>query len=333
MAVAEAYIEALFAEAESHGVSRAQLLERLPGDSRTLGNAELAELCRHAIELTGQPALGLLIGRRLNLTSHGMLGFALMSSRNADEVLSLLQRYASLALDGVMLERVLRGDQLQLVCRLTQPVFSRSFVLELVVASLVSASRLLFQRRIPDAEIWFEHPSPAYASECRQILKAPVRFSQPATALVCNRTFLDTPVPSANPALAELSARQCALLARNMRTRSGLSAVVRNRLLASNGPLADQGTMAAELGLGERTFRRRLAAEGVGYRELLEEVRAELARRYLLDTDLPVSEIGALVGYDDAANFRRACRRWFGHPPSALREQDAAINDPQFGHK
>ena len=77
--------------------------------------------------------------------------------------------------------------------------------------------------------------------------------------------------------------------------------------------------MAAYLHMSESTLQRRLAKEGTRYQRLLDQVRYTLAREYLQQTALPVAEIGLLLGYSDAANFRRSFKRWSGITPSQLR--------------
>ncbi|MBF6723684.1 helix-turn-helix domain-containing protein, partial [Acinetobacter baumannii] len=62
-------------------------------------------------------------------------------------------------------------------------------------------------------------------------------------------------------------------------------------------------------------LRRHLAALGVSYRHLLDEVRLVRAVRYL-QANLPVQKVAELLGYAEPSNFTRAFRRWTGHPPS-----------------
>lgn len=52
----------------------------------------------------------------------------------------------------------------------------------------------------------------------------------------------------------------------------------------------------------------------------LQEIRMEQAKRYLLDTDLPIQEISNLSGYTSLSNFSIAFKKVFGTPPSSLRK-------------
>jgi AraC-like DNA-binding protein len=48
---------------------------------------------------------------------------------------------------------------------------------------------------------------------------------------------------------------------------------------------------------------------------LLDDARRELARKYLADARYSLGEVAHLLGFGDASNFFRACKRWFGPPP------------------
>jgi AraC-like DNA-binding protein len=76
--------------------------------------------------------------------------------------------------------------------------------------------------------------------------------------------------------------------------------------------------------LHERTLRRRLAKEGATLRSLASEARRELAYHLLRDTDLPVSDIAAILRYSDVSVFARAFRRWSRTSPRQWRTEHAS---------
>ena len=79
-------------------------------------------------------------------------------------------------------------------------------------------------------------------------------------------------------------------------------------------------TVAERLYMSESTLQRRLAAEGVRYQSLLDQVRYKLAVEYLQKTRLPISEIALLLGYGNPGKLRRTFKRWSGYRPSQLRQ-------------
>ena len=76
--------------------------------------------------------------------------------------------------------------------------------------------------------------------------------------------------------------------------------------------------IAAEFGMSERTFARRLAEEGTTFSQLLDRLRLELARRYLLNDGLAISKVAWLLGYQEVGAFSHAFRRWTGQSPSEV---------------
>ena len=68
--------------------------------------------------------------------------------------------------------------------------------------------------------------------------------------------------------------------------------------------------------MNSRTLRRKLDAEQTSYREIVAEVRMQLAIEYLRKTRMTNEEIAARLGYSDASNFRHAFKRWTSRHPS-----------------
>lgn len=81
----------------------------------------------------------------------------------------------------------------------------------------------------------------------------------------------------------------------------------------------DIGTVCRRLGTSARTLQRRLAAEGTGFQEVLQNLRERLAFAYLRKTKHTSSEISFLLGYEDPNSFTRAFHSWTGTTPEAFR--------------
>jgi AraC-like DNA-binding protein len=82
---------------------------------------------------------------------------------------------------------------------------------------------------------------------------------------------------------------------------------------------AQAGIVAKKLGMSERTLARRLAEEGMTFNEVLQELKASLATRYLEEGGMPISRIAWLLGFEEASSFSHACRRWTGKSPREFR--------------
>lgn len=77
--------------------------------------------------------------------------------------------------------------------------------------------------------------------------------------------------------------------------------------------------VARKLALSKRTLQRRLDLEGTRFQDILVETRLHLARHYLQNTTLPVTEIAFLLGFDEVNSFYRAFKAWAGVTPDSIR--------------
>jgi AraC-like DNA-binding protein len=66
-------------------------------------------------------------------------------------------------------------------------------------------------------------------------------------------------------------------------------------------------------------LRRQLDRQGTSFRELVDELRAQIAVKYLRETVMTNDDIAVALGFSDAANFRHAFRRWTSKTPSQFR--------------
>ena len=90
--------------------------------------------------------------------------------------------------------------------------------------------------------------------------------------------------------------------------------------------------MVERSGLAERTFKRRFrAATGYTPVEYVQTLRVEEAKQQFETTALPTDEVGASVGYEDPAFFRRLFKRHTGVTPARYRQRFRAVGDPGLG--
>jgi len=82
--------------------------------------------------------------------------------------------------------------------------------------------------------------------------------------------------------------------------------------------------VSRDLAIGSRTLTRRLGDEGLTFKKVLDESRVALAKRYLAERDLPITEVAWLVGYTEVSAFFHAFKRWTGVTPRQFR---MSLND------
>lgn len=71
-------------------------------------------------------------------------------------------------------------------------------------------------------------------------------------------------------------------------------------------------TIAEALGYSTRSLQRALMDEGCSFRQIVNDVRADMALKYVQDSKLDIGRIAELLGYSEISAFSRAFRRWHG---------------------
>ncbi len=148
----------------------------------------------------------------------------------------------------------------------------------------------------------------------------PVKFNARRNAIVFRTSDLDRPFITYNADLLAMLSPQFDLeLARHKSEQTIASRVkwVLMRLLGGNRPEITE--VAKELGMSCRTLQRRITKESTNFRQLVSEARRELAKHYLLQPALELSETACLLGYEDPNSFFRAFREWEGTTPGEWR--------------
>lgn len=326
-----AYALILAELAREYGIERRALLEGSSLDPADLGSlgARVADedfrvLVENALRLTGDPALGLRLGERLNLSAHAVLGQAFLTCRDLAEVLQLFERYYHVLAPDLDLEFRREARRFAVIAAAQDTHLPLHFGLECLAAALRNTlAGLLGGDRLP-LRYEFPYAAPAHAESYQRTLGDDVHFDRPVAAWSFSVEHLATPLPSSNPALRELYEAECARLLSDLTDPGDLAVRSRRLLRKLEGQYPQMPQLARMLGVSSRTYRRRLSDLGTSYQQLLDEVRAEHARRLLCDSGLPIASIAYRLGFSDPSNFRRAYRSWTGTTPARSRRATGA---------
>ncbi len=147
-----------------------------------------------------------------------------------------------------------------------------------------------------------------------------MHFDAEVSAIAFHRESLAVPMKSPRPELCRLLEAHGEELLRRLPSQGDLLDLARRALLEElRGGEPELGTIARKLGMSGRTLQRRLRVLGASHQDLLDEVRRDLALRYLKDPSLAVAEVSFLLGFSEVSNFYRAFRRWTGSTPLEFR--------------
>ena len=195
----------------------------------------------------------------------------------------------------------------------------RLLAIEDILANIVTTSRWVLGQALPISKLRCNYPAPPHAARYQTIFQCPVEFDAPATQLFFEADILDKPLPQSSPQSAELYKKLCEQ--RSIARNQGDVAWLLWQIIVED-PARPPSLQAAaqQLNCSRRTLSRKLLAQGWQYQQLIDQVRAIHARRYLSDPTMSITRIGQRLGYSDSSGFHRAFKKWTGMTPSAFRQ-------------
>ena len=275
-----------------------------------------------AVERSGRPTIGLAAPGTAQLGSFDVLGYAMMSCSNLLGAMQRLARYLRVVTEGGEVSVAQHGDECRVAFELfcgEVPVPDARYDFDLLV--FVRFCRWISGRDLRLAGVEMARPAPGDTEAYAQAFGCPVRFNAERHELVFALADVMQPLPTSNAALAgvhdQLLGEHLERMGRQETTHRARE-LIRVRL-PDGEPKRE--LVARELHMSERTLHRRLADEGTSFQSLLDDVRQELARRYLAQRRLTLAQTAYLLGFADQSNFTRACKRWFGSSPGLVRER------------
>jgi AraC-like DNA-binding protein len=261
--------------------------------------------------------IGIRLARTVELRELGLLYYVMASSKTLGDALRRISRYSAINNEGVLISY--RSGKF---VNLTLNYFgvarqSDRHQIEFIITVLLRLCQKLTGLSLLPFRVNLMHHRSHLPSEFAPLFGAHVAFACNTDQILYPGSIAQTPLINADPHLNELLVRYCE---EAIATRRKSSTTWQLKVENAIAPLLPHGQatterIAKELGVTKRTLTRRLASEGLAFRKVLSRLRIDLAKRYLQEKDLPISEIAWLLGYREPSAFNHAFKRWTGSTP------------------
>ena len=255
----------------------------------------------------------------------GLLYYVMASSRTLGEALQRLARYSKVTNEALAFG-YREGNNL--IISLTYsgvPRHSDRHQMEFCMFAVVRICRMLTGQKLVPQHFSLAHYRSGNTAEMVRYVGTNIEFGADKDEFALNLNSRQLPLVHADNHLNNLLLKYCeAALAGRRENASQLRTRVENAVssLLPHGRVL-VGDIARSLGMSERTLGRKLADEGLNFTDVLQELRRDLAVRYLDDRKLRVSKIAWLLGFKEVGAFTHACKRWTGKTPSQMRTAGA----------
>ncbi|BCF99874.1 AraC family transcriptional regulator [Paraburkholderia sp. PGU19] len=296
------------------GLNPFELVQQFGIDGAALANPDdrvPAAACCRLLELTANiascPTFALQMAETRQKFGTGVVNILLAHKRTLREVLLAAAEYRHLLNEALAVYVENAGDTVTIREELVvEPGIPTKQAIELAVGVLARhASALLGDHWKPRA-VHFVHAAPADLTFHRRFFGCSLQFGSDFNGFVCAAADLDYPNPAADPELV----RYAESLATPLNAESADSAALEVRKAIYLLLPLEQATVelvSRQLGLSVRTMQRQLESADTSFSKLVEEVRRELAVRYMSNPRYPVGRVAVLLGYSQQGSFTK----WF----------------------
>jgi AraC-like DNA-binding protein len=294
------------------GLTERQVLDR-SARIEVRRQIEFLNLVADAIE---DPLLGFHLASAPDLRELGLLYYVIASSDTFGGAWRAGARYTSIVNEAVSLG-YREGAEIDLTIDYVGVArHVDRHQIEFCMTALIRVCRELTGRVLTPLRVGFIHHRHDDASELAAFFGCKVVFGAPADRATFDAAARDVPMVSADPYLNELLVAHGEEALARRPQRRGFRSDVENALVRQL-PHANASVdgIAKMLGVSRRTFARRLAEEGATYSDVREALRQDLARQYLADTGVSISQVAWLLGYREVSAFTHAFKRWTGRTP------------------
>src|SRR6266403_165048 len=320
------------ARLKSAGVPVEPLLRRAGLASEVIADPEERVSVQSQIRLLDEAAIalkddffGFTLSRDFDPREIGLLYYVMASSETLGDALKRVARYSRITNEALVV-RYREGNRLIISLSYSGvPRHSDRHQIEFCMFAALRICRELTGQNLVPQHFSISHYRSEGTSEMARFVGTKVEFGADTDEFALNLDARALPLIHSDPYLNDLLLKYCeAALA----DRRGDTSQLRTRVENAISSLLPHGRVLVEdvarsLGLSKRTLARKLSDEGLNFTEILQQLRRDLAVRYLDDRKLHVSKIAWLLGFHEVSAFTHAFSRWTGKTPSQMRAAGA----------
>lgn len=333
--ISPVYARLVLREVEQHEIDASPLFEGTALNREELlrgGDIALPDFL-HILQtgnrLLETEELGFLLGRKTHVFAMAPIGPGMAVAPSLRQGLQLLENFTRLHATyiDVNARSTLRGLSVSILYG-QETGYAERLHTETAMMLLQQYVETLAGEPVHDVVYRFAMPEPGNVSDYRNALHGPIVFDAGADEVDIPQRRLDMPSPYYHAGLwqqAQISLART-LSEQSSRHSKPYTQHVATLLDTSEPPLPAVGEVAFGLHVSVRTLNRHLKAENTTYRQLKSQSLARRAKLYLAESNLSVEAIAEALGYQDAANFRRAFRRSAGRSPMEYRRTVTAAS-------
>lgn len=255
-------------------------------------------------------SLGLLVGRRLLVNTHGSLATVVMNCGSIRQFIDVLADFLPLRTNLACIDRFVDGERLCMQLKTTQPLGDiEQMVVEAVMVAIKNIFDYITIGEERGVQAAFTFTAGKRATLAQRIFLCELHYEQSWSGFAFPLSEADAPLPVRDKNTFEQAAQVCRQELEQLSDHLPLHKKIEYLMVNQPNELFNFSRVANILNLSERTLSRLLEKENKRFNEILDQVKYQKAQEYL-SAGLNMKQTGILLGYQHSSNFSRALSRW-----------------------
>lgn len=326
-------ITSLFRMLKEQCVDLNKFIENLGLDNAILTDPDFKVSIQHldmiiqsASKLLKDDSIGLHMAQQ-HLTFSNIVGYVLMNCQNIYEMIHKYKKYQKIIDSIVNITPLLEEERLVLKYDLLDENFKHNnHILDYYLAGTLNFIINFVGVRPKFLEVKISRSLPVNISEYEKVFDSNVKFNSSINALIFDKDYIEKPILHRNQNLFEMFENQASDILRQLSLNETYTEKVSRLLVKSIGaevPTIDY--ISKRLAISVRNLQTKLKKEGTTYREILKNIRKEMAFKYLRDKNVSITEISYLLGFSEPSVFNKTFKIWTGYTPGVYRSDNTRL--------
>ena len=287
---------------------------------------QIIHLMEHSATELGFADLGLRLAAVQDVGILGPLAVAIQNAPTLERAVRCAANFIFLQSSALRLDFDKQGRQTRLAIRIhlnNMPHSGMRQAEDLAIGLVHHLMRIATGDDYALLKVELPHDPLCSAAVYEKYFGGPVKFSTSQNAIFIDSKILDIRMAERSAQLYQAAIEYLNVLspAPDGRVSERVETAIRRTLSTDS---CNRSAIAQAMGLHPRTLHRRLARECVTFDQIRDRVCREKVEYYLCNTNAPLAQVAAIVGYAEQAVLSRNCRRWFGQPPREYRNRHSA---------
>lgn len=273
------------------------------------------KLIKNARQQNVCPDYALQLGEQFFINHDGVLACRVMSSETPKQAMSLLTYYQDLFTQ--LLSFTFDVDEEKGVFTIKEKIplgEALPHFIEYAFSAIFCLGRFCLGQSHIDLKMEFSYTCPSSTDTYVKFFQNPVTFNQLENRVIFDIKTLEQSILFSDSLSACENENLCAKRKPVDEEKAFINKVTQTLRTFSFQDISLEA-LASRLHMSPRSLRRRLHAQNVSYKSLLELEQKRLAIKYLENHRYTLDQIAHELGYLNASSFSRAFKRWFGLAP------------------